>query len=68
MIIKQDGTTKNDCKRNAAKRFFDQLRKGQPHLQFIINKDALSPNAPRIKDLKKMTLPNGDFQKKQICK
>ncbi len=26
-IIKQDGQTKNDCERNAAKRFFEQLRR-----------------------------------------
>jgi len=56
MIIKQDGTTKNDCERNAAKRFFEQLRKDHPHLPFIINEDALSPNAPHIKDMKKYNL------------
>jgi len=27
MIIKQDGQTKNDCERNAAKRFFQNLKK-----------------------------------------
>lgn len=56
MIIKQDGTTKNDCERNAAKRFFEQLRKEHPHLPFIVNEDALSPNAPHIRDLKKYNL------------
>jgi len=56
MIIKQDGTTKNDCERNAAKRFFEQLRKDHPHLPFIINEDALSPNVPHIKDMKKYKL------------
>jgi hypothetical protein len=53
MIIKQDGMTKNDCERNAAKRFFEQLRKDHPHLPFIINEDDLSPNAPHIKDMKR---------------
>ncbi len=53
MIIKQDGTTKNDCERNAAKRFFEQLRKNHPHLPLIVNEDALSPNAPHIRELKK---------------
>lgn len=53
MIIKQDGTTKNDCERNAAKRFFEQLRKDHPHLPFIINEDALNPNAPHIRDMEK---------------
>jgi len=56
MIIKQDGTTKNDCERNAAKRFFEQLRKDHPHLPLIVNEDALSPNAPHIKELKKHNL------------
>ncbi len=56
MIIKQDGTTKNDCERNAAKRFFEQLRKDHPHLSFIINEDALSPNAPHIKEMGKFNL------------
>jgi len=56
MIIKQDGTTKNDCERNAAKRFFKQLRKDHPHLPLIINEDALSPNAPHIRDMEKYNL------------
>jgi len=56
MIIKQDGTTKNDCERNAAKRFFEQLRKDHPHLPLIINEDGLSPNAPHIRDMEKYNL------------
>jgi hypothetical protein len=56
MIIKQDGQTKNDCERNAAKRFFEKLRKNHPHLPLIINEDALSPNAPHIKDLENHNL------------
>jgi len=31
-IIKQDGQSKNDCERNAAKRFFGKLREDHPHL------------------------------------
>jgi len=52
MIIKQDGQNKNDCERNAAKRFFKQLRRDHPNLPLIITEDALSPNAPHIRDLK----------------
>ncbi|HZD44126.1 MAG TPA: hypothetical protein VE134_08740, partial [Methanomicrobiales archaeon] len=55
-IIKQDGQTKNDCERNAAKRFFEKLRKEHPHLKLIVNEDALSPNAPHIRDLRKHDL------------
>ena len=52
-IMKQDGETKNDCERNAAKRFLAQLKQGYPHLSFTITEDALSPNAPHIRELKK---------------
>jgi len=55
-IIKQDGETKNDCERNAAKRFLAQFRKGHPHLPVIIIEDALSANAPHIKELGKHNL------------
>jgi hypothetical protein len=47
-IIQQDGTEKNDCERNAAKRFITQLRQDPPHLQGIITEDSLSSNAPHI--------------------
>lgn len=52
-IIKQDGETKNDCERNAAKRFLEQLRHDHPHLPLIIVEDALSSNAPHIRELEK---------------
>ena len=50
-IIKQDGTAKNDCERNAAKRFIAKLRQDHPHLKFIIIEDSLSSNAPHIETL-----------------
>jgi hypothetical protein len=50
-IIKQDGETKNDCERNAAKRFFHKLRRDHPHLGLIVIEDALSSNAPHIREL-----------------
>jgi hypothetical protein len=56
MIMKKDGETKNDCERNAAKRFFEQLRKDHPHLKLIINEDALNPNAPHIRDMEQYDL------------
>jgi len=55
-IIKQDGQTKNDCERNAAKRFFEKLRKDHPHLPLIVIEDGLSSNAPHIKELKQYGL------------
>jgi hypothetical protein len=47
-IIKQDGTEKNDCERNAAKRFITKLRQDHPHLKLIVTEDSLSSNAPHI--------------------
>ena len=47
-IIKQDGTDKNDCERNAAKRFITKLRQDHPHLKLIVTEDSLSSNAPHI--------------------
>jgi len=55
-IKKQDGETKNDCERNAAKRFLTDLRREHPHLPLIVIEDALSSNAPHIKDLEKNNL------------
>ena len=46
-----DGTDKNDCERNAAKRFVVKLRQDHPHLKFIVTEDSLSSNAPHIETL-----------------
>jgi hypothetical protein len=50
-IVKQDGEGKNDCERNAAKRFMTTLRQDHPQLKFIITEDSLSSNAPHIEVL-----------------
>ena len=50
-IIKQDGAGKNDSERNAAKRFYKNVRRDHPHLGFIVVEDALHSNAPHIKTL-----------------
>jgi hypothetical protein len=50
-IMKHDGTEKNDCERNAAKRFITTLRQDHPHLKFIVTEDSLSSNAPHIEAL-----------------
>jgi len=55
-IIKQDGQTKNDCERNAAKRFIDKLRKDHPRLHLVLVEDSLSSNAPHIQELQKNDL------------
>jgi hypothetical protein len=50
-IIQQDGHTKNDCERNATRRWLKQFRQEHPHLPVIVVEDALSANAPHLKDL-----------------
>src|SRR2546421_2136204 len=50
-IVKQDGTEKNDCERNAAKRLIVKLRQDHPHLKLIVTEDSLSSNAPHIQEL-----------------
>jgi ribosome biogenesis protein Tsr3 len=55
-IIKQDGQSKNDCERNAVKRFFKKLRKDHPRLPLIITEDGLSSNAPHIEAAEKYNL------------
>jgi len=50
-IRKQDGQSKNDCERNAIRRLLGKLHQDHPHMEFIINEDSLSSNAPHIDDL-----------------
>jgi hypothetical protein len=50
-IVKQDGSEKNDCERNAAKRFVTKFRRDHPHLKVIVTEDSLSSNAPHIETL-----------------
>jgi len=50
-IVKPDGARKNDCERNAAKRFLTKFRQDHPHLQVIVTEDSLSSNAPPIEML-----------------
>ena len=50
-IIQQDGQTKNDCERNATRRWLKQFRQEHPHLPVIVVEDALGANAPHLEDL-----------------
>lgn len=50
-IQKQDGATKNDCERNAAKRLLPKIRRQHPHLKFIVIEDGLASNGPHVRDL-----------------
>jgi len=55
-ILKQDGAKKNDCERNAAKRFLTELRREHPHLKLIVIEDGLASNGPHIKQLNSLNL------------
>jgi hypothetical protein len=50
-IQKQDGESKNDCERNAAKRLLPKIRGQHPHLKFIVIEDGLASNGPHVRDL-----------------
>lgn len=52
-IINGDGQAKNDCERNATRRWLQHFRREHPHLPVIIVEDALSANAPHLADLRK---------------
>jgi Transposase DDE domain len=51
-IVNQDGHTKNDCERNASRRWLQHFRQEHPHLPVIIVEDGLSANAPHLRDLR----------------
>ena len=50
-ICKQDGSTKNDCERNAARRLLGKIRGQHPRLKLIVVEDGLSSNGPHVRDL-----------------
>jgi hypothetical protein len=49
IILNQDGSSKNDCERNACKRFLENFRREHPHLKAILVEDGLSSTAPHIR-------------------
>lgn len=53
-ITRQDGTEKNDCERNAAKRLLTRVREDQPKLKLIVVEDALASNGPHIELLESL--------------
>lgn len=49
LILNQDDSDKNDCERNACKRFLENFRREHPHLKAILIEDGLSSTAPNIR-------------------
>lgn len=56
IICNRDGKKKNDCERNAAKRFFSEFRREHPHLKVIVVEDAMASNGPHIRELQRLDL------------
>jgi len=48
-IQNADGLEKNDCERNAAKRFIANFKREHPHLKVIVVADGIASNAPYIR-------------------
>lgn len=55
-IIKMDGSSKNDCERNASERLYRHIRREHPHLKLIVTEDALGSNGPHIRLLKELNM------------
>jgi hypothetical protein len=55
-IVKQDGSNKNDCERNAGKRLLEKIRQDHPRLPIIVVEDGLASNAPHIRLLKQLDM------------
>jgi hypothetical protein len=52
-ISNQDGTKKQDCERNAAKRLIHHIRTMHPKLKIVITGDGLYSNQPFIDEVKR---------------
>lgn len=50
-VLNADGSQKNDCERNAAKRLCQDLRERYPDLKPILVEDALYANAPHLRQI-----------------
>jgi hypothetical protein len=49
IIHNGDGSEKNDCERNAAKRFLENFKREHSHLKVVIVTDGISSNASYIR-------------------
>lgn len=56
VILNRDGNSKNDCERNACKRFLENFRREHPHLKAILVEDGLSSTAPHIRMIEEFDL------------
>lgn len=56
VILNEDGASKNDCERNACKRFLENFCREHPHLKAILVGDGLASTAPYICMIEKYNL------------
>lgn len=47
-IVREDGATKNDCERNAAKRLLRKIKADYPQMKFVVLADGLGGNGPHV--------------------
>jgi hypothetical protein len=55
-ILNEDGSEKNDCERNAAKRLISHFKREHPHLKVIVLADGIASNAPYIRLLEEFDM------------
>lgn len=55
-ITKRDGVKKNDCERNAGKRFLVNFRQDHPRLKTLVVEDALAANHPHLSLLDSLSM------------
>jgi hypothetical protein len=51
-IVNGDGHKKNDCERNATRRWLVGFRRDHPRLPVVVVEDDLAANAPHLRDLR----------------
>jgi hypothetical protein len=50
-VLRQDGSEKNDCERNAARRLLTHLKESYPKLKALLVGDALYANGPHLEQI-----------------
>ena len=54
MVLRSDGSSKNDCESNALMRLLPELRREHPHLRMAILLDGLHSKAPQVRKLREL--------------
>ena len=54
--MQTDGSKKNDCERNTAKRLLPQIGREHPHLKLLVLDDGLASNGPHFQLLQQLNM------------